>query len=109
MDINPLQRPGQKLADTSNPLALFLIEFSGMVFNAFTASTKFLNHHYLRTIDHGRGERFDALGDAKAFYHTPGTDLSVLGQQIKHDALDILVDGKLLVVVDVKNKKNEWW
>lgn len=95
MDINPLQRPGSQLLGT-DPFKLFLIEFSGMVLNRFKTATKFLDKHVLRTIDHGRGERFDALGEAGVMYHTPGQDLSTHGQQIKHDTFDILVDAKLI-------------
>lgn len=96
MDITPLNRPGEKLLDSTDPLKLFLVEFSGLVLNAFKVHTKFLNRHVLRTIDHGRGERFDALGKAAAIYHVPGSDLSDKGQQIKHDAFDILVDPMLI-------------
>lgn len=96
MDINTLYRPGEKLLDNTDPMKLFLIEFSGMVLNKFKESTLFLNRHVLRTITHGRGERFDALGEAKAIYHVPGTDLSDKGNQIKHDAFDILVDPLLI-------------
>lgn len=90
-----LQRPGQKLA-TGDPMAMFLIEFGGLVLNAFEADNKFLGRHTLRTIQNGRGERFDALGEAGAVYHVPGSDLSNNGQIIKHDAFDILVDAKLI-------------
>lgn len=96
MDINPLNRPGEQLLNNADPFKLFLIEFSGLVLNRFKEATKFLNRHVLRTIDHGRGERFDALGEATAIYHVPGTDLSDKGRQIKHDAFDILVDPLLI-------------
>ena len=94
-NINPLQRPGSQLLGT-DAFKLFLIEFGGMVLNAFNTKTKFLDKHTLRTIKHGRGERFDALGEAGVLYHTPGSDLSTQGQQIKHDTFDILVDAKLI-------------
>lgn len=95
MDITNLQRPGQKLA-TGDARALFLIEFGGMVLNAFREKTVFLGKHVLRIIQHGQGERFDALGKAAAQYHVPGTDLSANGQVIKHDTFNILIDGKLI-------------
>lgn len=95
MDITKLQRPGSKLLGT-DPRELFRTEFTGLVLNAFKKACKFLDKHVLRTIEHGRGARFDAIGEANAFYHTPGTDLSNLGNQIKHDAFDIMVDAKLI-------------
>lgn len=110
MPINPLQRPGAQLLG-ADKRQLFLIEFSGMVYSSFQTLTKLMDKHIVRQIDHGKGERFDALGKAGVMYHTPGSSLSAAGQQIKHDTFNIMVDALLIshiFVDDLESKMNHF-
>lgn len=95
MNITTLASPGAKL-NGADRLALFRIELAGLVLDAFNQKCVFRDKHTVIGLEHGKGTRIDALGEAGSIYHTPGTDLSASGNSIKHDAFEIMVDAKLI-------------
>lgn len=97
-DIVPVQGIGQRLS-AGDRRELFKIEMSGLVLNRFREKSVFLDRHTVIGIDSGKGARVDAIGEGVALYHTPGMDLSQSGNNIPHDAFEILVDAKLIAPI----------
>lgn len=93
--LSNLTAPNARL-NGADRLELSRIELAGITMNAFNNATKFKDKHRIIRIKHGRGVRIDAIGEAGAMYHTPGMDLSDSGNQIQHDAFDLMVDAKLI-------------
>ncbi|WGD31657.1 phage capsid protein [Ancylobacter sp. WKF20] len=74
--------------------ALFLKKWSGEVATLFDEKNVFLPLTRVRTVSGTNSAQFPIIGNAAAYYHTPGQDLQ--GQLIKHAQRTITID-RLLV------------
>jgi hypothetical protein len=74
--------------------ALFLKMFSGEVLTAFEQATKFLKHHWVRSISSGKSIQVPMIGRNSASYHTVGQD--ILGTAVAHNERIITIDDMLV-------------
>lgn len=71
---------------------LFLEVFTGEVLGKFNDICVFKDHTYTRAIAEGKAARFDAMGNASAFYYSPGDNLAEKAGKIAVDSFLINLD-----------------
>ncbi|MCW2317135.1 hypothetical protein M2322_002689 [Rhodoblastus acidophilus] len=91
-------RPGAKEASGSDDRQLFLIEFGGMVIQAYDEVMDYQDLRFLKSITQGKADSFPIIGRKRdATEHNPG-DL-ILGGSITHDEVQIALDNMLVDAV----------
>ena len=88
-------RPGAKEASGSDDRQLFLIEFGGLVIQAYDEIMDYQDLRYIKYITQGKADSFPVIGRKRdATEHVPG-DL-ILGGTINHDEVQIFLDNMLV-------------
>lgn len=91
-------RPGAKEASGTDDRQLFLLEFGGLVIQAYDEVMDYQDLRYIRSITQGKADSFPIIGRKRdATEHTPG-DL-ILGGTINHDEVQITLDQMLVDAV----------
>jgi hypothetical protein len=78
---------------------LFLKVFSGEVMTVFDNATVIKDKVRTRTISSGKSAQFPAIGATRAFYHTPGVEIT--GDAIQHDEKIITIDDLLVAATAI--------
>jgi hypothetical protein len=89
-----IAKQGQ-IQNAGDELALYLKVFAGEVITAFERSSKCIENHIVRTIEHGKSAQFPVFGRAQAHYLKVGKSLDDLRQNIPHNERIIEIDGLL--------------
>lgn len=89
-----IAKQGQ-IQNAGDELALFLKVFAGEVITAFERSSKCMENHIVRTIEHGKSAQFPVFGRATAHYLKVGKSLDELRKNIPHNERIIEIDGLL--------------
>lgn len=88
-------RPGAKEATGTDDRQLFLIEFGGMVIQAYDEVMDYQDLRFVKYITQGKADSFPIIGRKRdATEHVPG-DL-ILGGGISHDEIQIFLDNMLV-------------
>ena len=91
-------RPGAKEASGNDDRQLFLIEFGGLVIQAYDEVMDYQDLRFVKAITQGKADSFPIIGRKRdATEHTPG-DL-ILGGTINHDEVQIALDNMLVDAV----------
>ena len=91
-------RPGAKEASGTDDRQLFLIEFGGLVIQAYDEVMDYQDLRFTKSITQGKADSFPIIGRKRdATEHTPG-DL-ILGGTINHDEVQIALDNMLVDAV----------
>lgn len=91
-------RPGAKEASGTDDRQLFLIEFGGMVIQAYDEVMDYQDLRFIKNITQGKADSFPIIGRKRdATEHVPG-DL-ILGGTINHDEVQIFLDNMLVDAV----------
>jgi len=87
-------RPGRKTGGTDDR-ELFLIEFGGMVIEAYDEVMDYRDLRFVKSITQGKADTFPIIGRKRdATEHTPGE--RILGGTIQHDEVEITLDQMLV-------------
>jgi hypothetical protein len=78
---------------------LFLKVFSGEVMTVFDNETVMKEKVRVRNLSSGKSAQFPAIGTTKAFYHTPGVEIT--GDLIQHDEKIITIDDLLVAATAI--------
>ena len=88
-------RPGAKEASGTDDRQLFLIEFGGLVIQAYDEVMDYQDLRFIKYIEQGKADSFPIIGRKRdATEHVPG-DL-ILGGTINHDEVQIFLDNMLV-------------
>lgn len=93
-DLNAISKQGQIL-NAGDELAGLLKIYGGEVLTAFTRTSKALENHMVKTIEHGKSASFPVFGRMKAGYLKPGKSLDDLRQAPEHNEKVVTIDGLL--------------